>query len=75
MWLRDPSTDEPLFLLKLSFHSPPATGLLRRGAVAWQGSRVGSGRPSDFKDIDRHFSIVKSLVIHLTTRTGHPAPP
>lgn len=35
---------------------------------------VGSGRPSDFKDIDRHSSIVKSLVIHLTTLTGYPSP-
>lgn len=36
---------------------------------------MGSGRPSDFKDIDRHSSIVKSLVIHLTTLTGYLAPP
>lgn len=43
--------------------------------VQWQGSGVGRGRPSDFKDIDRHFSIVKSLVIHMTTGTGHPVPP
>lgn len=32
--LCDPNTGEPLFLLKLSFHSPPAMGPLGRGAVA-----------------------------------------
>lgn len=73
MWLWDSSTDRPLFLLKLSFHSPEQRDSC--AGVQWQGSGVGSGRPSDFKDIDRHFSIVKSLVTHLTTRTGHPDPP
>lgn len=73
IWLCDPSTDRPLFLLKLSFHSPQQRDSCV--GVQWQGSGVGSGRPPDFKDIDRHFSFVESLVIHLTTHTGHPAPP
>lgn len=55
--LCDPNTDKPLFLLKLSFHSPQQRDSY--AGVQWQRSGVGSGRPSDFKDIDRHFSIVK----------------
>lgn len=70
IWLWVPSTDRPLFLLKLSFHSPQQRDSY--AGVQWQGLKGGGGRRSDFKDIDRHFSIVKSLVIHLTTRTGHP---
>lgn len=50
----NPGTDEPLFLLKLSFHSPTAMGCLR-----WGCSGVGRGWLSDFNDIDGHFSIVK----------------
>lgn len=67
------STDGPLFLLKLSFHynpphptplspqphptPPPATGGCR-GRAQWRAGRWW-GAPSDFKDIDRHFSIVQ----------------
>lgn len=49
-----PGTVELLFFLKLSFHSPIATGWLR-----WGCSGVGRGWLSDFNNIDRHFSIVK----------------
>lgn len=54
----------------------PSNGTLTQGCRGRaQGSGVGSGWPSDFKDIDRHSSFVKSLIIHLTTLTGHPVPP
>lgn len=72
IWLCNTGTDKPLFLLKLAFHSPQQRDSY--AGMQWQGSGVGSGRPSDFKDIDGQFSIVKSLIIHLMTRRGHPVP-
>lgn len=47
-------------------HPPSNAALVPGRAMGW---------PSDFKDIDRHSSIVKSLIIHLTSCAGHPAPP
>lgn len=41
IWLCNPSTDKPLFLLKLSFHSPSSNGTLTLGcsgrAQGWAG--------------------------------------
>lgn len=53
---------------------PPATGLLRWGAAA--GLRGGQGgRPFDFKDIDRHFSIVQKALNSFDERRRPILPP
>lgn len=60
----------------LSFTPPSPQQPDSYAGVPWQGSGVGrGGRPFDFKDIDRHSSIVQKPVNSLDERCGPILPP